>query len=151
MTRFFIIAFTLLTFFSCKQNNSSNEVDSKIEAAQLKVDEANKKLEIAQDELDALLEYKNQDKDIPQKVYDTYSYIKKYDEPRKGFVGGRSFMNREELLPKVDKNGGRIAYREWDVNPKKSGKNRGRERLVTGSDGSAYYTNNHYQSFTKIE
>jgi len=36
------------------------------------------------------------------------------------------------------------------VNPRMPGKNRGPERLVTGSDGSAYYTADHYKSFIKI-
>ena len=43
-----------------------------------------------------------------------------------------------------------IAYQEWDVNPKVEGVNRGTERLVTGSDGSAYVTADHYRTFTKI-
>lgn len=43
-----------------------------------------------------------------------------------------------------------ITYREWDVNPKIKGVDRGEERLVTGSDGSAYYTADHYQTFIHI-
>ena len=44
-----------------------------------------------------------------------------------------------------------ITYREWDINPKPSGPGgRGAERLVTGSDGSAYYTADHYQTFIRI-
>ncbi len=43
-----------------------------------------------------------------------------------------------------------ITYQEWDVNRKVSGVNRGAERLITGSDGSAYYTSDHYRTFTKI-
>jgi ribonuclease T1 len=31
------------------------------------------------------------------------------------------------------------------------GTNRGAERLVTGSDGSAYYTSDHYQTFRRIQ
>jgi ribonuclease T1 len=54
-------------------------------------------------------------------------------------------------LPKIGKNNKRINYREWDVNPKIEGKNRGKERLVTGDDDSAYFTNDHYQSFKKIK
>ena len=44
-----------------------------------------------------------------------------------------------------------IDYQEWDLNPKTQGKNRGTERLITGSDGKAYYMNNHYESFLLVE
>jgi len=71
-----------------------------------------------------------------------------------GYEGGRSFQNDGrgggEVLPKTDSNGNPISYKEWDVNAKQPGVNRGSERLVTGSDGSAYYTNNHYQTFQTI-
>ena len=33
---------------------------------------------------------------------------------------------------------------------KNKGRSRGPERLITGSNGTAYYTNNHYRTFTKI-
>jgi guanyl-specific ribonuclease Sa len=36
------------------------------------------------------------------------------------------------------------------VNPKVEGVNRGTERLITGSDGSAYVTADHYKTFTKV-
>ncbi len=80
---------------------------------------------------------------IPQKVYEVLAYIRENDKAPSGYVGGRTFYNREGLLPKNTK------YREWDVNPKIKGKNRGAERLVT-SDQKAYYTSDHYNSFTEI-
>ncbi|MFM8931982.1 MAG: ribonuclease domain-containing protein [Gemmataceae bacterium] len=43
-----------------------------------------------------------------------------------------------------------MRYREWDVNPLRPGLNRGAERLITGSDGSAHYTLDHYDTFKKI-
>jgi len=43
-----------------------------------------------------------------------------------------------------------ITYRECDVNPYVKGQNRGPERIVTGSDGSAYFTSDHYSSFTQM-
>lgn len=67
-----------------------------------------------------------------------------------GYVGGRHFGNFEKRLPQNDASGRRIHYREWDVNPLQPGVNRGPERLVTGSDGSAYYTRDHYLSFLTI-
>lgn len=43
-----------------------------------------------------------------------------------------------------------VTYKEYDVNPTYFGQDRGGERLVLGSDGSVYYTDDHYASFTKI-
>ena len=48
-------------------------------------------------------------------------------------------------------NGNRIEYKEWDVNPKKPGKNRGAERLITGDNRSAYYTKDHYKTFIQFK
>lgn len=88
--------------------------------------------------------------DIPAYVHDVYQYIQKYNRAKKGYVGGRTFYNREKHLPVKDTYNHKILYREWDVHPKKTGTNRGAERLVTGSDGTAYYTSDHYQTFTKL-
>lgn len=97
-------------------------------------------------------EYSEVDKgEVPAKVLKVLKYIEENGEAPEGYVGGRKFKNLEQLLPKIDKNNKRINYREWDVNPKIDGKNRGKERLVTGDDESAYFTNDHYQSFKKIK
>lgn len=88
--------------------------------------------------------------DIPSKAYKIRDYVKQNKEAMDGYVGGRKFKNLEKILPKNDQNNSKIDYHEWDVNPKIDGKNRGRERLVTGSDGNAYYTNDHYKSFKKL-
>jgi len=88
---------------------------------------------------------------IPLKVKEVYQYIKENGVAKEGYVGGRRFGNYEKHLPTVDNSNKKIQYTEWDVNPKKKGKNRGTERIVIGSDGSAYYTKNHYNSFLKIE
>lgn len=88
---------------------------------------------------------------IPQKVYEVLKYIEENGTAPEGYVGGRKFGNYEKLLPQKDENGRRINYQEWDVNPKQKGRNRGAERLVTGSDGRAYYTKNHYKSFINVE
>ncbi len=89
--------------------------------------------------------------DIPSYVLEVLKEVQQTNLAPAGYVGGRTFHNREKRLPKTDANGDKIKYREWDVHPKVKGKNRGAERLVTGSDGSAYYTYDHYDSFTKIE
>ena len=83
--------------------------------------------------------------DVPQKVIEVLNYVKAHGEAPKGYVGGRVFQNREHRLPET------TTYNEWDVNPKVNGQNRGAERLITGKDKSAYYTNDHYRTFKKIE
>ncbi len=88
---------------------------------------------------------------IDKKVYDVLRYIKANGRAPEGYVGGREFQNRERRLPRSDAQGKPIKYQEWDVNPKIRGVNRGAERLVTGSDGKAYYTNDHYRTFQEIK
>ena len=56
-------------------------------------------------------------------------------------IGGDRFGNYEGLLPDGD-------YRECDVNY--TGGYRGAERLIYGEDGSVYYTNDHYKTFTQL-
>jgi guanyl-specific ribonuclease Sa len=87
---------------------------------------------------------------VPAKVAKVLKYIDEHDKAPEGYEGGRTFGNFEGLLPKKDARGKALKYREWDVNPKVPGKNRGPERLVTGSDGSAHYTSDHYKTFVKI-
>ena len=87
---------------------------------------------------------------IPSKVLDVLKYFDTFNEPKEGYEGGRKFGNYESLLPNKTAKGRKINYREWDVNPKKRGVNRGAERLVTGDDKSAWYTKDHYKSFTKF-
>jgi ribonuclease T1 len=88
--------------------------------------------------------------DVPTKALKVLKYVRENGVAMDGYVGGRRFGNFEGLLPKKDKSGKRIDYQEWDVNPKIQGKNRGTERLITGSDGKGYYTGDHYGSFTEI-
>lgn len=67
-----------------------------------------------------------------------------------GTRGGRTFRNNEGLLPRTDSTGARARYQEWDVNPKRPGRGRDAERIITGADGSAWYTLDHYRSFHQI-
>ena len=60
-------------------------------------------------------------------------------------IGGDSFGNLEGLLPKAK---GR-SWRECDINTLGK-KSRGGERLIWSSDGLIYYTDDHYESFTRI-
>ena len=67
-----------------------------------------------------------------------------------GTAGGDPWQNREGRLPKTDVRGAAIRYREWDVNPKQRGQSRDAERIITGSDRSAWYTGDHYRTFTRM-
>lgn len=87
---------------------------------------------------------------VPAKALKMLSQVDEHGRPLDGYEGGRTFLNLERLLPLKDADGQRIRYREWDVDPLRPGVNRGPERLVTGSDGSAYYTGDHYRSFKKV-
>ena len=85
------------------------------------------------------------DVEVPQKARDLLVEIqKRKGEPLPGYVGGRTFGNRERRLP-------RGSYREYDVNPKKPGKSRGAERIVIEQrTGKAYYSRDHYQTLTPM-
>jgi ribonuclease T1 len=87
---------------------------------------------------------------IPKKVYEVLAYIRANHHAMEGYVGGRIFTNYENVVPQQDDNGNRITYQEWDVNPKIQGVNRGTERILTGSDGRAWYTDDHYRTFKEI-
>ncbi|MFG1794099.1 ribonuclease domain-containing protein [Nocardia sp. NPDC049149] len=67
-----------------------------------------------------------------------------------GTKGGDRWMNRDRTLPATDAAGKPVSYQEWDVNPKQRGRSRDAERIVTGSDRSAWYTGDHYKTFTRM-
>ncbi|WP_084533139.1 ribonuclease domain-containing protein [Nocardia fusca] len=91
---------------------------------------------------------------VPDRAYVTLAEIDAGRWPDSanapGTKGGVPFGNREGRLPAADSAGKRIKYQEWDVNPKKPGQSRDAERIVTGSDGSAWYTGDHYDTFTRM-
>lgn len=91
---------------------------------------------------------------VPARVTRTLALIDAGEWPEAadapGTQGGITFRNSEGRLPARDSAGKRITYREWDVNPKEPGRSRDAERIVTGSDGSAWYTADHYRSFVLI-
>ena len=93
---------------------------------------------------------KEQPKGVPEKALKVLEHVDKEGEALEGYEGGRTFGNFERRLPVTDDKDRRLKYREWDVNPLRPGVNRGAERLVTGSDGSAHYTDDHYSTFKKI-
>jgi ribonuclease T1 len=83
----------------------------------------------------------------PAHALETLEYVLEHNKAPEGYIGGRTFQNREGILPR----GSSLRYQEWDVHPKSHGENRGGERLLTCSDGSAYYTGDHYRSFVKLK
>lgn len=91
---------------------------------------------------------------VPDRAYATLAEIDAGRWPDSanapGTRGGDRFGNRENRLPGRDANGGPITYQEWDVNPKQRNRSRDAERIVTGSDGSAWYTGDHYATFTRM-
>ena len=58
---------------------------------------------------------------------------------------GRAFSNREMLLPRKS----RGYYREYTVRTP-GARDRGARRVVAGSAGEYYYTDDHYRSFRRI-
>jgi hypothetical protein len=97
---------------------------------------------------------------VPQKVLDVLKQIDSGKWPgaarAPGTKGGSGWDNDPpepggpRPLPTTDASGKPITYKEWDVNPKVPGQDRDDQRIVTGSDGSAYYTNDHYKTLHRI-
>jgi ribonuclease T1 len=59
---------------------------------------------------------------------------------------GVVFGNREHQLPAQR----RGYYHEYTV-PTPNARNRGARRIITGGDGEYYYTDDHYQTFRRIQ
>ena len=87
----------------------------------------------------------------PMEARHVLAYVRTHHEPPPGYEGGRRFGNYERVLPRTDGYGRRIQYQEWDVHPREPHVDRGAERIVTGSDGRAWYTADHYQHFTEMK
>ncbi|WP_327095595.1 ribonuclease [Nocardia vinacea] len=91
---------------------------------------------------------------VPERAYATLVEIDAGRWPDSanatGTKGGERWMNRAGTLPAKDSAGKAITYQEWDVNPKERNRSRDAERIVTGSDGSAWYTSDHYETFTRM-
>lgn len=91
---------------------------------------------------------------VPDRAYQTLVEIDAGRWPDSanapGTHGGETYLNRNRQLPVKDAAGKTVTYQEWDVNPKRRGQSRDAERIVTGSDGSAWYTGDHYDTFTRM-
>ena len=95
--------------------------------------------------------------DLPTNVqnsYKKYSDIKRegnFKGQTEGTAAGKKFRNADNSLPNIDKYDSPITYKEFDVNNKLPSKGRDGERFVRGSDGSVYYTDDHYKTFKQIK
>jgi len=91
---------------------------------------------------------------IPLPALNTLGVIDDTGKSPANTPGGSTFRNDGrgggQMLPPTDGHGNAITYREWDVNSRPTSGPRDAQRLVTGSDGSAYYTGDHYQTFEQI-
>ncbi|MGO4201463.1 ribonuclease domain-containing protein [Rhodococcus sp. TAF43] len=90
---------------------------------------------------------------VPEYVWTTLAAIDAGSWPpadAPGTQGGRVFGNHEGRLPGKSDSGQKVRYQEWDVNRKQSGRGRDAERIITGDDGSAWYTSDHYETFVRM-
>ena len=69
--------------------------------------------------------------------------------PPQGYKGGKIYSNKPKGNAQKLPDG--VIYKEYDVNPHKKGVNRGEERIVIGDDGSVWYTDDHYETFQRME
>jgi guanyl-specific ribonuclease Sa len=78
--------------------------------------------------------------EIPQKAYEVLKIIRETGQAPEGYVGGRTFQNREGRLPSDGD------YREFDVDPHKGHRNAERI-IVEWPSKRAWYTGDHYETF----
>lgn len=92
-----------------------------------------------------------------QKSYSRYEHlgwpkVGRLPEQTPGTCASKDWVNRgNPYLPKNTPEGTPITYQEHDVNDRIAGHKRDGQRFVTGSDGSVYYTDDHYKTFTKLK
>jgi len=80
---------------------------------------------------------------VPQKAVDVLKIVRTTGQPPDGYVGGRVFENRENRLP-ADGD-----YREFDVDPH-NGQRNAERLIVEWKTKKAWYTGDHYQTFTEL-
>lgn len=96
--------------------------------------------------------------ELPQNVQDAYrgydgvGWQGNYRGQTPKTAAGKKFKNDDLFLPELDSSGNKISYKEYDVNNYiEGGTGRDSQRFVRGSDGSVYYTWNHYENFVKVK
>ena len=80
---------------------------------------------------------------VPEKALRVLNIVRTTGLPPEGYVGGRIFQNREGRLPSDG------SYREFDVDPHEGGRNAERI-IVEWNTKKAWYTGDHYQTFTPL-
>jgi ribonuclease T1 len=80
---------------------------------------------------------------VPDKAVHVLQIVRQTGQPPDGYVGGRVFENRENRLPA----GG--DYREFDVDPH-NGQRNAERLIVEWNTKKAWYTGDHYQTFTPV-
>lgn len=94
---------------------------------------------------------KNPSVSIPAEVDDVIKYAQSHNgAAQPGFKGNRVYKN-EPIEPWHQKLPDGTTYKEYDIYPNVKGQNRGGHRVVIGADGSIWYTNDHYITFTRIK
>lgn len=95
--------------------------------------------------------------EFPEKVRTAYRNYQKngwkgtYNGQTPGTKAGKKYKNEPQKLPMKDKNGNPLSYREFDINDKVPGQDRGSERFVVDNNGKVYYTPDHYDNFIEIK
>jgi ribonuclease T1 len=83
------------------------------------------------------------DASVPQKALDVLKIVRATGQPPDGYVGGRTFENREGRLPSDGD------YREFDVDPH-NGQRNAERLIVEWNSKKAWYTGDHYRTFIPL-
>ncbi len=84
--------------------------------------------------------------ELPAEAADTWELIERGGPFPYPDDDGSVFRNREKLLPAEDPG----YYHEYTVETRGS-RDRGERRLVTGAEDEVYYTEDHYESFVRVD
>jgi len=80
---------------------------------------------------------------VPDKAVKVLQYVRENGRAPEGYVGGRTFENREGRLPPDGD------YREFDVDPHNGQRNADR-LIVEWNTKKAWYTGDHYRTFIPV-
>ena len=80
---------------------------------------------------------------MPDKAVKVLQYVRENGRAPEGYVGGRTFENREGRLPSDGD------YREFDVDPHNGQRNADR-LIVEWNTKKAWYTGDHYRTFIPV-
>ena len=92
--------------------------------------------------------------DLPPDAQNALSEIEK-DATRPNVRNPKPFVNDGRggtpQLPSVNTSGNPITYIENTVNPRPPGGTLDGKRIITGNDGSVWYTDDHFTTWTKVK